>query len=475
MITIADTSSVAFINGIRFTSGMAGKVDSTVGINLHLTRNNVAESNNQGINVTGIRAGSTALTGQSGKIDISALGGNATGNSANSNTSAFGIDGDINGPHLGGVNLHAQAGRADSSGTGTDAAANVSAEGLTGDISGDNRAPIDVTGIAGSAIATGSGSAGAEAVVDGLDSDVEGSNYSIISAIAKGGSASADSGFADADAAAKAVDGDVDGNNYGTLTSYTRAGSATGSGTNTVRARAEGIGIYLDLEGDNIGTIRAEGYGGTAIANADAIAYAYADITGIDNGLTGENKGQIYVKAQGGSARTSADKSVEAYALAIGSKKGMGSNSGSLYVEAIGGTVQGSSSSSQLDASARAFGVGYITPAGVNNGNGVSGQFTNSGHINVRAEAGSANGTDDKAEAYGIVLKGDTNLHNSGLIDAVAIGGAGSGAYQVRADDNNLTVTAYGIRFGESLRASEGVIQANNPANVTFDNATLYV
>ena len=154
VVAVADSSSEAYVNGLRIANGI---ITSEVDIVLHLTRKNTVEVNNQGLFVTGVYAGSSALAGQSGSINISVQGGEAVGASANANATAKGIDGNLNGTNLGRIDVRALAGTADSSGTNTDAKATAKVDGIDGEITVDNRAAITSTGIGGTAVTTGTG------------------------------------------------------------------------------------------------------------------------------------------------------------------------------------------------------------------------------------------------------------------------------------------------------------------------------
>ncbi|WP_143508355.1 autotransporter domain-containing protein [Pseudovibrio brasiliensis] len=475
-------------NGTANSATLAAGVKGYIGANSGLVfvraagQDAKATSENGTADASAIASGtkSNLNADNTGEIDVLARAGTASGLQANANATAFGVENTLQGNNSGAIHVEAFAGTAGSDGTiGSGADAIAIAVGVNNYIRGSNSGTVYARGVAGTATTDGALSAEAITNVYAVNNGVEGDNTGSLIAIGYGGKAEAEgSGNASSYTRVMGLFGRLEGSNTGTVFAETRGGIATAHGSGSASASAEAIGVYLGIrdtgaseQPDNLGVVRAIGIGGTA-SSVGGPAYGYADVTGLDGALGGENKGLIEVQAVGTSATTQANLTAKAEGLAVGIKGDAEANSGTIFVRATGGEAK-SGDAAQANGGARAFGIGYVEGT---TRYGIEGDFTNSSLIDVKAVAGTANGVQDKAIAYGVVLNGAATLDNSGLILASATGGAGSEAYQVHAGANALTVTSYGILFGDDMEENfSGTIQADGPANVTFDSATLHV
>ncbi|SFU08564.1 hypothetical protein SAMN05444141_10853 [Pseudovibrio denitrificans] len=471
-------------NSATLAAGVKGYIDANSGLIFVRAAGEGAKatSENGYANASAIASGTKAnLNGDnSGEVDVIARAGTASGLRANANATAFGVENTLQGNNSGVIRIEALAGTAESDGTTGDGAdAIASAVGVNNYIRGSNSGIVYARGVAGKATAEGALSAEATANVYAVNNGVEGENSGSLIALGYGGTAEAKgSGNASSYTRVMGLFGRLEGSNTGTVFAETRGGTAIAHGSGSASASAEAIGVYLGIrdtgageQPDNLGVVRALGTGGTA-SSVGGPAYGYADVTGLDGSLGGENKGLIEAQAVGKSAKTQVNKTANAEGLAVGIKGDAEANSGTIFVRATGGKAE-SGDAAQANGGARAFGIGYVDGS---TRYGIEGDFTNSNLIDVKAVAGTANGVQDKAIAYGVVLKDDATLDNSGLILASATGNAGSEAYQVHAGSNALTVISYGILFQDDMEENfSGTIQADDPANVTFNSATLHV
>ncbi|SFK94809.1 Autotransporter beta-domain-containing protein [Pseudovibrio ascidiaceicola] len=471
-------------NSITLAAGVKGYIGANSGLIFVRAAGQDAKatSKNGYADASAVASGTKSnLSGNnSGEIDVIARAGTASGLQANANAVAFGAENTLQGNNSGVIRIEALAGTAVGDGaTGSGADAIASAVGVNNDIRGSNSGTVYARGVAGAATAKGVLSAEAMAYVYAVNNGVEGDNTGSLIALGYGGKAVAEgSGNASSHTRVMGLFGRLDGSNTGTVIAETEGGTATAYGSGSANASAEAVGVYLGIRAtgggdqpDNLGVVRASGTGGTA-SSVGGPAYGYADATGLDGSLGGENKGLIEAEAVGTSATTQANMTANAEGLALGIKGDAEANSGTIFVRATGGKAE-SGDAAQANGGARAFGIGYVEDA---TRYGIVGDFSNTGLINVSATAGTANGVQDKAIAYGVVLNGATTLSNSGLILARATGGTGSEAYQVHAGSNALTVNSYGILFNDDLAENfSGTIQADNPNNVAFNSATLHV
>ncbi|KZK98689.1 MULTISPECIES: autotransporter outer membrane beta-barrel domain-containing protein [unclassified Pseudovibrio] len=480
----SETTGSAAANSKTLAVGVSGNIKANSGLILVNAAGGDAKATSENGNAdASAQASGTKFNlndDNSGEINIRARAGTASGLIANANAFAFGLENRLEGDNSGVIRVEAFAGTAISDGTTGDGADAIAiAVGVNDYINGSNSGDVIAFGQGGTATANGATSAEAGANVYANNNGLTKDNSGLIRAEGIGGTAKAvGTGHASVTTRVMGIFGALGGTNKGRIFALTDGGTATATGSGNASASAEAIGVYNGIRNtdpnvttDNLGVVVARATGGAA-SSVGGNAYGYADVSGLDGSLGGENKGWIEALAQGKTATTGGDKTANAEGLAVGIKGDAEANSGTIFVRAFGGTAQ-SLNAVKANGAARAFGIGYV------NGTtryGVEGEFTNTNLIEVSATAGTANGTQDKALAYGVVLNGATTLNNSGLIVATATGGAGSEAYQVHAGSNALTVNSYGILFRDDLDENfSGTIQADDPNNVTFNNATLHV
>ncbi|HPC96044.1 MAG TPA: autotransporter outer membrane beta-barrel domain-containing protein [Sedimentisphaerales bacterium] len=320
---------------------------------------------------------------------------------------------DANTVNSGAIDVSAAGGTAE---TEDRASTYAEAQGIVGGGDVANEGDIGARALGGTA--DGGQTVDAYAAVHGISTyrgDV--TNTGSIDVNATGGTAT---GTTDAEVSARGeayaihATGDID--NSGALAVQATGGAAAAQ-TGVTDAKVEAYGIFGQGQVANTGAISVTGTAGTATTDSSppSGANAFVEIHGINAGGDVSNEGDISLAAAAGSANSSSNS--EAYALAEGIfSGGHVANTGDITTAATGGTADAHD--------------GYSTEAGANSYGilALSGNVSNAGRLTINATAGTATSQEDAdadVDAYGILSGGDVD--NSGDLVAVATAGTANG------------------------------------------------
>jgi len=381
----------------------------------------------------------TGDTTNSGDITAAATGGSATAaDRAWAYGYTFGLYAnppgsgavDANTVNSGAIDVSATGGTAE---TEDRASTYAEAQGIVGGGDVTNEGDIQATALGGTA--DGGQTVDAYATVRGISTyrgDV--TNSGAIDVNATGGTAT---GTTDAEVSARgeayAIYATDDIDNSGALTVQATGGSATAE-TGVTIADVEAHGIFTHGQVVNTGDITVTGAGGQATTDSSppsgASAYVYA--YGIDSGSDAANEGNLVVSATGGIAASSFNAVAHAIAYGILSN-GHVANTGDATVTSLGGVAD---AADEYNAYAEASGYGILALAG---------NVGNTGHLAVTVTAGTATSQEDaeaEVDAYGILSGGD--VANSGDLVVVAVGGTANGPENADAGIDADGIRTYG-------------------------------